>query len=373
MTTPTMHPEMAKALALLTAGHTMQATAERTGWPIGRVRALINGQRGWLVDKNGRVYNPGRPGYKPQIPDGVDPADVERARQLLGDDSPRTVQFREPAPAKSKPAPAPAESPGQSQPPTPVKGSAAVDGLITTDLPIDKIHGNPGNIREQVGDVSELTASIRAHGLLQPLTVRPHPKVAGAYELLAGHRRHAAALDAGLDTVPVVIRPEVDDATAIEVMLVENVQRRDLNPMEKAEALGKLKGRGYTNALISSRTGIPDSTVSYLLALLELDEAGRQKVRTGEITAVEAVAAVRAFRKKQRRKQGGEERAWSWEPDYLTNTHPLARRAERMCNAREHTTRRRIGKVACGQCWETVIRGDERVVVAAEAQGEATA
>ncbi|MQY07239.1 ParB/RepB/Spo0J family partition protein [Actinomadura macrotermitis] len=110
------------------------------------------------------------------------------------------------------------------------------------------IHPHPANVREDLGDLTELIDSIRANGLLQPLVVRPHPTRDGHFELLAGHRRHAAALQAGRhgERLPVVVRHGVnDDGRAIEVMLIENCQRRELTPMEKAEALGALVNRGY--------------------------------------------------------------------------------------------------------------------------------
>ena len=72
---------------------------------------------------------------------------------------------------------------------------------------------------------------------------------------------------------------------------------------------------------------------------------------------------MRGFRAKQRKRQGKPRDGPVWEPDHLGATHPLARKANDMCDAREHTMRRRIGKVACGQCWETVIRQDEQIAV----------
>ncbi|MER7500484.1 ParB/RepB/Spo0J family partition protein [Nonomuraea pusilla] len=369
MTATTAMPEQtARVLALLVAGHTMQATAARAGWPIGAVRKVISQQVGWLVDKGGRVYNPGRPGYRVQLPDGVDPALLEWAQQLLGESKPRTIQFREPTAPPKPPPPAPAAPP----PPAAVRGAAAVVGQLTTELPLARVHDHPGNIRDEVGDVSELAASIRAQGLLQPITVRPHPTMPGHYQLLAGHRRRAAALLAELETVPAIIRTDVTDSSAIELMLVENVHRASLNPMEKAEAVGNLRDMGYNGATIATRTGLAPGTVSYLLSLLELDEKSKERVRTGELTVTDAVNAVRRLRKKAReaRAAGSAVQPWSWEPDYLTKTHPLARKAARLCEAREHTTRRRIGQTACGQCWESVIRADERVVIAAEAAGE---
>jgi len=372
MTTTPVRADTSRALALLAAGHPTHKAAEHLGWPINRITALINGQRGWLIDKNGRVYDPSKPQYKVQLPDVVSVEELAWACTLLGD-APRTIQFQEPAApaarpaAKPKPTPKPPTAPTTTNPAPAVRGTAAITGPLTTDLPLNRIHDHPDNIRANVDELAELAASITAQGLLQPLTVRPHPNKPGHYQLLAGHRRRAAALQAGLVTVPAVIRHDVTDAVAIEVMLVENVQRRDLNPMEKAEAVGKLRAKGYSGALISSRTGMPSGTVSYLLALLELDEDSKQRVRTGELTATDAVAAVRRLRKKARTATaaGSAVRPWSWEPDYLTGSHPLAKKAARLCEAREHTARRRIGNTACGQCWETVIRADERVVIAA--------
>lgn len=381
MTTTTLPDQTHRVLALLVAGHTMHATAQRAGWPIGSVRKLIDKQPGWIVDKNGRVYNPGRPGYKAQIPDEVPVALLDWARQLLDGDAPRSIQFREPDEPPARPAPKPvaAAKPtpkpaAQDRPdPAPIHGRDAVTGTLTTDLPLDRIHDHPGNIRDDLGDLDELTASIKAQGLLQPVTVRPHPGRKGHYQLLAGHRRRAAALLAGLDTVPAVIRYDVGDAAVVEVMLVENVQRRDLNPMEKAEALGRLRDHeGYSGALISARTGIPQGSVSASLSLLELDDASKERVRTGELSVTDALKAIRRLRKKAReaRAAGSAVQPWSWEPDYLTKTHPLAKKAARLCEAREHTTRRRIGQTACGQCWETVIRQDERVAIAAATEAD---
>jgi ParB family chromosome partitioning protein len=231
-------------------------------------------------------------------------------------------------------------------------------------LDVSLIHPHPANVREDLGDLTELADSIRSHGVLQALVVRPHPRRSGEFELVAGHRRYAAAKLAWCDRVPVTVRHCVDDGQVLEVMLVENCQRRELGAMEKAEAMGALVNRGYTAADISRKTGIAASTVSYYLALLELDEASRAKVRTGQVTASDAVAAVRRTRKAARTRADSDA-DFSWEPDYLTATHPLARKARKLCDAREHTMRRRIGKTACGQCWEAVIRSDERVVVGA--------
>lgn len=312
-----------EVLRLLADGTTSEATAEQCGWPRSRVLAVINGQRGWLLDPaTDKVYMPGKT-------------------------SPPQADFRPTRPA---------------QPATPAPPAMAEDA--TTVLPVHTIDPHPGNIRTALGDLDELADSIRVHGILQPLVVCRHPSRPGGYQLLAGHRRMAAAQMAGLRAVPVVIRSDVGDGAAIEVMLIENCHRADLSPMEKADAFAKLRDRGYSQTRIAARTGISQSTVSYHLALTDLDESSQERVRTGELGAGDAVAAVRKARQKTRKGQG-RTADYSWEPDFLAGTHPLAKKAKRLCEAREHTMRRRIGKTACGQCWETVIRADEQVVVKA--------
>lgn len=239
-----------------------------------------------------------------------------------------------------------------------------------TVLRIERIHPNPANIRADLGDLTEIAASIRQHGILQPLVVTPHPEIPAIYQVLAGHRRLAAAKKAGLDAVPAIVRHGITDDGALELMLVENCQRADLNPMEKAEAMAALINRGYTQTEVAKRTGITASTVSYYLNLIALAPETQARVRDGAISAADAVAAVRTVRRQDRQKRtGSKANNYEWEPDYLASTHPLAKKALRLCDAREHGMRRRVGKTACGQCWESVIRLDERVVIEAEEAG----
>ncbi|MGH3382666.1 MAG: ParB/RepB/Spo0J family partition protein [Actinoallomurus sp.] len=235
-----------------------------------------------------------------------------------------------------------------------------------TVLRIDKIDPHHANVREDLGDLGDLARSIQQQGIIQPLIVQPHPDAEGRYRILAGHRRFDAAQLAGLNAVPAIIRHGLTDEQVIELMLVENCQRRDLNPMEKAEAMDTLRQRGYSQTEIARRTGITQTTVSYYLNLMVLAPETQEKVRNGALSAADAVKAVRTIRRQDREKRTGSKvNNLEWEPDYLAATHPLAKKAQRMCDAREHGMRRRLGP-ACGQCWETVIRLDERVVIEAE-------
>jgi ParB family transcriptional regulator, chromosome partitioning protein len=246
-------------------------------------------------------------------------------------------------------------------------------GRVVSDFAsVLRIDPHPSNVRDDLGDLADLAESIRSQGILQPIIVQPNPRKHGCYVVLGGHRRLAAAKLAGLDEVPIVVREAAGAAKAIEVMLVENCQRADLNPMDKAEAIGQLRKHGYSQTAIGRAIGLSGATVSYYLSLLELDGPSRERVRASEVSAAMAIAAVRGTRKRRRKKSGAAPMGARWEPDYLNATHPLARKADAMCRAREHTMRRRIGKVACGQCWETVIRQDEQLAQRVAGNGHDT-
>jgi len=236
---------------------------------------------------------------------------------------------------------------------------------------VSQLHPHPDNIREDLGDISDLAASVRAHGILQPIAVEHHPDKPGHYQIIAGHRRYAAARRARLEMVPITFR-QPSDAQPEELMLVENCQRADLNPMDKAEAMGKLRAKGYTAVRIARSIGMSDATVGYYLALLDLDVKSQEKIRAGNLSAGDAVAAVRRVRKRQRKADGKPAVGPVWEPDHFTSQHPLARKARALCDGREHSSRRRVGKLACGECWETVIRADERIVTQALADAPGT-
>jgi ParB family chromosome partitioning protein len=150
-------------------------------------------------------------------------------------------------------------------------------------------------------------------------------------------------------------------------MLVENLQRADLNPVDKAKAFGALRKKGYSVARICASVGVSDATVYTHLSLLDLDPASLEKIRAGDVSATDAVAGIRRLRKRQRTREGKAAAGpGEWEPDHFSIQHPLARKAAAVCAAREHSMRRRVGKTAaCGQCVETAIREDERKVLIA--------
>jgi ParB family transcriptional regulator, chromosome partitioning protein len=232
-------------------------------------------------------------------------------------------------------------------------------------VPISRVRPHPRNIRQELGDLSELVASIRAEGILQPLVVRQHPELAGHLEVIAGHRRLEAAKRAGLTLVPVTIRA-ASSAQVEDLMLIENLHRADINPMDKAEALGRARKQGRTVAQISKATGLSEPVIYASLRLLELAPGTRQAVRQGRLSAAAALDAIRRHGQQQRKRQGRPAMGGSeWEPDWFTARHRLAKKAGALCDDLAHSMRRRIGKVACGECWEAVIRVDEEAAAAA--------
>jgi ParB/RepB/Spo0J family partition protein len=146
------------------------------------------------------------------------------------------------------------------------------------------VHPHPLNPRKNIDLASdgivEMAASMVVHGVLEPLLVQPHPsRGPGHYQLLAGHRRLIGARVAPLATVPVVVRTPVPDAVALEMTLIENVLREDLDPVEKAEAMNALQRKGRTIKQIAERTGFAESTVSRYLTLMALAPETRERPR----------------------------------------------------------------------------------------------
>ena len=163
-------------------------------------------------------------------------------------------------------------------------GLDAAEAAPSGEVGIDDIRPNPFQPRREMdeGALDELAASIREHGLLQPILVR-HAPDAGGYELIAGERRWRASRKAGLESVPVVVR-EVTDDDALTVALVENIQREDLNPVEKARAFREMADKfGLTQDEIASRTGKDRSTVANFMRLLDLPEPVLALVSRGTV------------------------------------------------------------------------------------------
>jgi ParB family transcriptional regulator, chromosome partitioning protein len=162
-------------------------------------------------------------------------------------------------------------------------------------LPIETITPNPNNPRRMFDDgaLGELAQSIREKGLLQPLVVRPRADGQG-HEIVAGERRWRAAQRAGLHELPVLIR-EVSDAEALEIALVENVQRSDLNALEEAQAYAQLIEQfAYTQQQLADAVGKSRSHIANTLRLLQLPESVRLQLEQGQLSAGHARTLVAA-------------------------------------------------------------------------------
>lgn len=162
---------------------------------------------------------------------------------------------------------------------------------------LKQLHESPFNVRRTAGPIGELVASIKQHGILQPLIAR---KVDKGLELVIGHRRFRAAREAGLAKVPVEVR-ELDEKEARELQLVENLQREDIHPMEEAEGYAALQAEhGYGPELIAEKVGKSESWVRGRLTLLDLPDEGRKAFYRGELTATTALLVARLRKKGER-------------------------------------------------------------------------
>jgi ParB family chromosome partitioning protein len=185
----------------------------------------------------------------------------------------------------------------EGRPPAP---SAEGSGLF--QCPVDKITVGRWQPRQKMDEarIAELADSIKTQGILAPLMVRP--RVNGGYELIAGERRLRAARMLGLAAVPVVVR-EVDDRGALELALVENLQREDLDPIEEAAAYRRLMTEfDYTQAQLAERVGKARSTITNTMRLLSLPEDIIADVREGRLTAGHALALAGAGSEAQMRR-----------------------------------------------------------------------
>jgi len=162
--------------------------------------------------------------------------------------------------------------------------SPEAEGGRPREIPVDQIDRNPFQTRSHMNDehLAELAASITANGVVQPVLVRPQAN--GRFQLIAGERRWRASQLAGKTTIPAILR-QVSDEQAMEITIVENLQRADLNPMEQARAFERL-GREFhmTQEQMAQRTGKDRATVANFLRLLRLPASVQARVETGELS-----------------------------------------------------------------------------------------
>lgn len=232
----------------------------------------------------------------------------------------------------------------------------------------ERIHPNPNNPRFEAGDVTELAKSIKRNGLLQALLVRPHPTIGGHFLLEDGSRRYAAMRHWATEIRCRVITllPGQDPVeTDLVVALTANTGK-PLNAIERAKAYDRLrKERGMTATDIAERLGVTVPTVTRTLEMLDLAPRTQKAVLEGKLSVGDAHIIIRDHRKKQRKQKGKAPMgAPEWEEDSFNRYHPVAKRAELLCDSQEDHHAHRYGKSsgfrgACQRHWEQAIRLDE--------------
>jgi len=168
--------------------------------------------------------------------------------------------------------------------PTSVPSSAEAEGGKPREIPLEQIDRNPFQTRSRMNEeqLGELAASITANGVVQPILVRPLAN--GRYQLIAGERRWKASELAGKKTIPAILR-QVSDEQAMEITIVENLQRSDLNPMEQARAFERLSREFHmTQEQMATRTGKDRATVANFLRLLRLPVSVQSRVESSELS-----------------------------------------------------------------------------------------
>jgi ParB family transcriptional regulator, chromosome partitioning protein len=176
------------------------------------------------------------------------------------------------------------------------KELSAKPGVASNEIDIDLIRRNPAQPRRTFdeGALNELAESLKSKGVLQAILVRPDPKEKGKFQIIAGERRWRAAKIAGLKSIPALVR-DIDELELLEIGIIENVQRADLNPIEEAEAYEALMKRfGRTQDSLANSVGKSRVHIANTLRLLQLPESARAFVRDGKLSAGHARAALGA-------------------------------------------------------------------------------
>jgi ParB family transcriptional regulator, chromosome partitioning protein len=231
---------------------------------------------------------------------------------------------------------------------TPLQGLARI--------PLDDLRPSPNNPRQRLKDIDDLALSIRENGLIQPIVVQQIAGTAG-YQVIAGHRRLAALQRLSRPDALCIIRKDMPSDAELVAMLVENGQRAGLDPIEEARALSRLRAQGMTQAEMAMKIGRSTAHVSMRLALLALPIEQQEELRAGEATVMASVEAARLASGRLPAGRTGKKPA-----AHLAFTHPLADRAKARCRRLSHKRggSASVGGTACGECWESVIRADER-------------
>ena len=165
----------------------------------------------------------------------------------------------------------------------------AAGSPIGQSIPIEDIDPNPNQPRQSVGDLSEMIASVREKGVLEPILVR---RKESRFQIVAGERRYRAAVEAGLPEIPCVIK-DLSDPEAMEIALIENLQRKDLTAFEEADGLKVLaEAQGYTHEMMAEKLGRSRSTVTETLTLSTMPDRVRELCRLADISSKSVLIQV---------------------------------------------------------------------------------
>lgn len=221
---------------------------------------------------------------------------------------------------------------------------------------------NPANIRDDLGDLTDLRSSIRAVGILEPLLVKE--AAGGRYTVQDGHRRLAASAGTPVTRALCLIREAGDLKTDI-VLMVATAMNKALSPIELARAFETLRLQGMQPREIARATGYSERVVGSRLILLNLPDEVQAMTHSGDLGVADATDLARQV---VARKPVATTRPKApAKAKHLAKTHPLAQKAADLCQALGHrATRAVIGSVACGQCWEQAIRDDAIASVTTE-------
>lgn len=176
----------------------------------------------------------------------------------------------------------------------PQENTGGVSRKPDSFIPIERIVPNPDQPRRQFApqDLEDLTNSIREKGVIQPLIVRVDPKNASQYQIVAGERRWRAAQQAQVHQLPVIIR-EYDDTEVLEIAIIENIQRADLNAIEEAAGFRQLMDRfGHTQEKLATALGKSRSHIANIMRLLSLPDQVQDMVRDGQLSQGHARALI---------------------------------------------------------------------------------
>lgn len=165
----------------------------------------------------------------------------------------------------------------------------AAGSPVGQSIPTEDIDPNPNQPRQNVGDLSELVASVQEKGVLEPILVR---RRGPRFEIVAGERRYRAAVEVGLPEIPCVIK-DLTDAEAMEIALVENLQRKDLTAFEEADGLRVLaETHGYTHEMMAEKLGKSRTTVTETLSLASMPDRVRELCRLADISSKSVLIQV---------------------------------------------------------------------------------